>query len=211
MPGTRPAIDALLAFMKAEGVTVVFGIPGGLLYPFFDAVEHDEQLRLIVSRHEQGAAFMADGFARTGHGIAACAATSGPGATNLLTGVACAFADGVPMLVLTGQAASHTLGRGAAQEAGREDIDIVAMFRPVTKYSAMVTSAQSLSHHLRRAMRLARSGRPGRCTSTCRSRSGGSRPATTGSSPRPIAARRGAPITGRWRPRPRRCGPLTDR
>ncbi len=104
---------------------------------------------------------MADGFARAGRGIAVCAGTSGPGATNLLTGVACAFADGVPMLVLTGQAASHALGRGAAQETTREDIDIVAMFRPVAKYSTMVTSAQSMAHHLRRALRLALSGRPG--------------------------------------------------
>ncbi|MEO7109684.1 MAG: thiamine pyrophosphate-binding protein, partial [Polyangiaceae bacterium] len=92
---------------------------------------------------------------------AVCAGTSGPGATNLVTGVACAFADGVPMLVITGQAASHALGKGAAQETTREDIDIVEMFRPITKYSAMVTSADSLAHHLRRALRLAFNGRPG--------------------------------------------------
>ena len=155
------AIDVFLEYLKAEGATVVFGIPGGLLHPFFEAVEYDEQLRLIVTKHEEGAAFMADGFARAGRGMAVCAGTSGPGATNLMTGVACAFSDGIPMLVLTGQAASHALGRGAAQETTREDIDIVAMFSPVTKYSAMVTSSQSLAHHLRRALRLALSGRPG--------------------------------------------------
>ena len=93
-----------------------------------------------------------------------CAGTSGPGATNLVTGVACAFADGVPMLVVTGQAASHALGKGAAQETPREGIDIVEMFRPITKYSAMVTTAESLSHHVRRALRLALTGRQARCT-----------------------------------------------
>ena len=80
-------------------------------------------------------------------------ATAGPGATNLFTGVSVAYADGVPMLVVTGQPPSHTLGKGAAQETAAQDIDIVGMFRPVTKYSAMVTSAGQLSHHLRRALR----------------------------------------------------------
>lgn len=154
-------IDVFLRYLKAEGVRVVFGIPGGLLYPFFAAIEKDRDLSLIVAKHEQGAAFMADGYARVGGGIAVCAGTAGPGATNLLTGVACAFADGVPMLVVTGQVASHAFGKGAAQETSREDMDIVAMFRPVTKYSAMVTSPESLAQHLRRALRLALTGRPG--------------------------------------------------
>ena len=158
---TPRLVDVFLQYLKAEGVRVVFGIPGGLLHPFFEAIEADADLRLIVTKHEEGAAFMADGYARVGHKIAVCAGTSGPGATNLMTGVACAFADGVPLLVVTGQAASHTLGKGAAQETSREDIDIVAMFRPVTKYSAMVTSAASMPAHLRRALRQALTGRPG--------------------------------------------------
>jgi acetolactate synthase-1/2/3 large subunit len=140
---------------------VVFGIPGGLLHPFFEAVEAHPDLQLVVSKHEEGAAFMADGYARTSRRLAVCAGTSGPGATNLLTGVACAFADAVPMLVVTGQANSNALGKGAAQETNREDMDIVAMFRPVTKYSTMVTSPESLPHHLRRALRQALTGRPG--------------------------------------------------
>jgi acetolactate synthase-1/2/3 large subunit len=154
-------VDVFLQYLKAEGVRVVFGIPGGLLYPFFDAVEKDADIRLVVSKHEEGAAFMADGYARVGKRLSVCAGTSGPGATNLLTGVACAFSDGVPLLVITGQAASHALGKGAAQETPREDIDIVAMFRPITKYSAMVTSAGSFAQHLRRALRAALTGRPG--------------------------------------------------
>jgi acetolactate synthase I/II/III large subunit len=162
VPKTAPRmVDVTLRYLKAEGVRVVFGIPGGLLHPFFEAIEGDRDLRLVVSKHEEGAAFMADGFARISRRLAVCAGTSGPGATNLLTGVACAFADGVPMLVITGQAASHALGKGAAQETTREDIDIVAMFRPITKYSAMVTSPSAMGHHLRRALRLALTGRPG--------------------------------------------------
>lgn len=150
-------LDALVA----HDITHVFGVPGGLIHPFFDAVEGDPRVTLIVSKHEQGAAFMADGYARMSGQIAVCAGTSGPGSTNLLTGVACAFADGVPMLVLTGQAVSTSLGRGAAQETGRQGIDIVGMFEPITKYSATVFSPSGLAQHLARALRLARSGRPG--------------------------------------------------
>ncbi len=154
-------IDVFLQYLKSEGVSVVFGIPGGLLHPFFEAIEKDADIGLVVSKHEEGAAFMADGYARIGRRLSVCAGTSGPGATNLLTGVACAFADGVPLLVITGQAASHALGKGAAQETPREDIDIVAMFRPITKYSAMVTSPGSFAQHMRRALRAALTGRPG--------------------------------------------------
>ena len=111
------AVDLFLAYLKAEGVRVVFGIPGGLLYPLFEAIEEDAELLLVVTKHEEGAAFMADGYARVSRRLSVCAATSGPGATNLMTGVACAFADGVPMLVVTGQAASHALGKGADARA----------------------------------------------------------------------------------------------
>lgn len=160
-PTPTTVVDVFLCYLKAEGVDRVFGIPGGLLHPLFEWLESDPELSLVVTKHEEGAAFMADGYARVSGRLAVCAGTSGPGSTNLLTGVACAFADGVPILVVTGQAASHALGKGAAQETAREDIDIVAMFRPVTKYSAMVTSAKSFSQHLRRALRQALTGRPG--------------------------------------------------
>lgn len=155
------ALELCLRYLKAEGAKVVFGIPGGLLHPFFAAVDADPDLRLVIARHEEGAAFMADGFARVARRLAVCAATGGPGATNLLTGVACAYADGVPLLVLTGQVATPDHGRGALQETGREGIDIVEMFRPITKYTAMVASAESLARHLRRALRLALTGRQG--------------------------------------------------
>ena len=158
---TPRVIDVCLRYLVEEGARYIFGIPGGLLHPFFEAIEASKNLELVITKHEQGAAFMADGYARSSRKLAVCAGTSGPGATNLLTGVAVAFSDGVPMLVVTGQAASRSLGKGAAQETNREDVDIVAMFRPVTKYSTMVTSPESFSHHLRRALRQALTGRPG--------------------------------------------------
>jgi acetolactate synthase-1/2/3 large subunit len=160
-PAEERLVDILLRYLKAEGARVVFGIPGGLLHTFFEAVELDPDFRLVVAKHEEGAAFMADGFARATGRLAVCAGTSGPGATNLLTGVSCAFADSVPLLVITGQAVSTVLGKGAAQETPREDMDIVAMFAPITKYSTMVTDPASFTHHLRRALRHALTGRPG--------------------------------------------------
>lgn len=154
-------IDVFLRYLRAEGARVVFGVPGGLLHPLFAAIEREDDLRLVVAKHEAGAAFMADGYARAGNRLAVCAGTSGPGATNLLTGVAVAYSDGIPLLVITGQAPSHALGKGAAQETPPEDIDIVAMFKPVTKYSTMVQGPTRMSHHIRRALRLALTGRPG--------------------------------------------------
>lgn len=157
----RNAVQVFLEYLKAEKVDTVFGVAGGLAYPLFAAIEADPDLRFVMTRHEEGAAFMADGYARVGRRLGVCVGTSGPGSTNLMTGVACAFADGVPLLIITGQAATHALGRGAAQETPREDIDIVSMFRPITKYSAMVTNSQSLPQHVRRALRQALTGRPG--------------------------------------------------
>lgn len=154
-------VDITMRYLRAEGARVVFGVPGGLLHPFFQAIEAEPEIDLIVTKHEAGAAFMADGYARSTGGLAVCAGTSGPGATNLLTGVAAAFCDGVPMLVITGQAPSHAMGKGAAQEMAPEDIDIVAMFRPITKYSAMIPAPDRVSHHLRRALRLALTGQRG--------------------------------------------------
>ncbi|MFO0634404.1 MAG: thiamine pyrophosphate-binding protein [Nannocystaceae bacterium] len=202
-PGTMA--DVFLRYLRAEGARVVFGVPGGLLHPFFAAVADDPAFRLIVARHECGAAFMADGFARTCGAMAVCAGTSGPGATNLVTGVACAYSDGVPMLVVTGQAPSHALGKGAAQETPPEDIDIVAMFKPITKYSTMIPGPARLAHHLRRALRLALTGRQDRCTSTCRSTTGINRRSRTGSTPRPTARPTSCSIAARSVPRRDDC------
>lgn len=155
------AIDGFLAYLQRAGINHVFGVPGGLLHPFFEAVEQDPEFTLVVAKHEEGAAFMADGFARVSGKIAICAGTSGPGATNLLTGLAVAQVDGVPMLVITGQARSTSLGRGAAQETPREGIDIVGMCAPVTKLSTSVMNPEELLPKLRAALRLVCLGRPG--------------------------------------------------
>ncbi len=155
------AISAFLRYLKQEHVTTAFGVVGGLTYPLFQALELDPDIKLVTTKHEQGAAFMADGYARVGRRLGLCISTAGPGATNLLTGVACSFADGVPVLVVTGQVATHAIGKGASQEVGREDIDVVGMFKPITKYSATVTEAASLGRHVRRALRLALTGRMG--------------------------------------------------
>jgi acetolactate synthase-1/2/3 large subunit len=154
-------VDVFLRYLRAEGARVVFGVPGGLLHPFFTAIAEAPDFDLVVAKHECGAAFMADGYARASRSLGVCAGTSGPGATNLLTGVAVAYSDAVPLLVVTGQAPSHSLGKGAAQETAPEDIDIVAMFKPITKYSAMVPGPAKMAHHLRRALRLALTERPG--------------------------------------------------
>ncbi len=159
--GRERVVDVFIRYLKAEGARVVFGIPGGLLHSFFEQIEADPEMQLVVPKHEEGAAFMADGYARSSGRLAVCAGTAGPGATNLLTGVSVAFADGVPLLVVTGQAAHMAMGKGAAQETNREDIDIVGMYRPVTKYSAMLESPKHVSHHLRRALRQALTGRQG--------------------------------------------------
>ncbi len=155
------AVKLFFEYLKNEHIKYVFGIPGGLLHPFFVELEHHPDINLIVSKHEEGAAFMADGYARVSGTIGVCAATAGPGATNLLTGVAVAFSDCVPLLVITGQAASHMMGKGAAQETTRADIDLVGMFRSITKYSAMVPSPDRIGDHLRRALKLALTGRKG--------------------------------------------------
>lgn len=160
MNGTR-VIDLFATYLKLLNIQYVFGVPGGLLHPFFDRMEKDDFFQLIVTKHEEGAAFMADGYARVSRQMAVCAGVSGPGATNMMTGVAVAYTDGVPLLVITGQAISRFMGKGAAQETSPEDIDMVTMYKPITKYSVMVTQPETFSHHLRRAIRLARSGRPG--------------------------------------------------
>ncbi len=145
-------VDFFLRYLEAEGAGVVFGIPGGLLQPFFEAVDFNPGFKLIVARHEAGAAFMADGYARTSHKLAVCAASAGPGATNMLTGIACAFADSVPLLVLTGCA-------GGAE--GRNDFSTEELFRQVTKYSATIRSPSAVPSQLRRALRAALTGKPG--------------------------------------------------
>lgn len=142
-------------------VKYIFGIPGGAIEDLNTAIFHDENITAIVTKHEEGAAFMADGYARVSGELGVCCATSGPGASNLITGLASAYADSIPVLALTGQVATSVFGKGALQEAGTEGVNIVSIFRTFTKYSGMLIDSQRVQYMLQRAIRTALAGPTG--------------------------------------------------
>jgi len=139
-----------------EGVEVIFGYPGGVVLPLYDTLPQYPQLRHILVRHEQGAAHAADGYARVTGKVGVCLATSGPGATNLVTGVANAFLDSSPVVAITGQVARHLIGKDAFQE-----IDITGITLPMTKHNYLVLDTGLLARTVKEAFHLARTGRPG--------------------------------------------------
>jgi acetolactate synthase-1/2/3 large subunit len=141
--------------LHREGVEVVFGYPGGAIMPVYDAMLKSP-VRHVLVRHEQGAAHMADGYARASGRVGVALATSGPGATNLVTGIATAMLDSIPMVCITGQVASKFIGSDAFQET-----DITGVTLPITKHNYLVTRAQDIAPMLRQAFYVARSGRPG--------------------------------------------------
>ena len=138
-----------------EGVEVVFGYPGGAIMPTYDAMP-DYPIRHVLVRHEQGAAHMADGYARASGRVGVCIATSGPGATNLVTGIANAMMDSIPMVCITGQVASYLIGSDGFQE-----VDFTGVTLPITKHNILVTRTQDIMPALRQAFYIASSGRPG--------------------------------------------------
>ncbi len=141
--------------LEAEGVDTIFGYPGGAIMPFYDALV-DSNLRHILVRHEQGAALAANGYARASGKVGVCVATSGPGASNLVTGIADGLLDSVPMVCITGQVATPLLGTDAFQE-----LDVFGMTMPIVKHSFLVRRVDDLPQVLAEAFRLAREGRPG--------------------------------------------------
>ena len=145
----------LLECLVREGVKVVFGYPGGANLPIYDALTQFP-LHHVLGRHEQGLTHMADGFARAGGGVGVAMATSGPGATNMVTGIATAMMDSVPMVCITGQVASYYLGYDAFQET-----DITGITLPVTKHNYLITDVREINHVVREAFYIARTGRPG--------------------------------------------------
>ncbi len=158
------AVDLLVAYLEQIGVEYVFGVPGGAIEPLYNALARSARRggpRPIVARHETGAAFMADGYARETGRIGVCCATSGPGATNLITGVACAYENEIPMLVITAQPSLHLLGRGALQESSGAGFDTVAMFRLCTRYSALISHPDQLERQLTNALLSAYQPTPG--------------------------------------------------
>ena len=139
-----------------EGVSVMFGYPGGAIMPAYDALPKYPQLHHVLVRHEQGAAHMAEGYARASGRTGVAVATSGPGATNLTTGIANAMLDSIPIVCITGQVASHLLGSDAFQE-----VDTTGVTLPITKHNFLVTRAEDVMQAVREAFYIAKSGRPG--------------------------------------------------
>jgi glyoxylate carboligase len=155
-PPTRlTGSEILWATLVGEGVDTVFGYPGGAILPAYDALRKFP-IRHVLVRHEQGAAHMADGYARASGKVGVAIATSGPGATNLVTGIATAMLDSIPIVCITGNVSSKVLGTDAFQE-----VDITGITLPVTKHNFLVNKAEDLAHALRLAFQIARSGRPG--------------------------------------------------
>ena len=151
----------LLKYLKAEGADYIFGVPGTSLVPIYNAINNLGIIKPILAKHEEGAAFMADGYARVSGKIGVCYGTSGPGATNLVTGVATAYMDAVPMLVITGQVPTSMYGKGTFQDSTKDGIDSVAMFEPMTKYSSMIMSKYKVPDVIKEALRIALSGKQG--------------------------------------------------
>jgi len=152
----RSGAHVLLEALKAEGVQTIFGIPGGAIIPILDALYDDKDLQFVLMRHEQGAGHAADGYARATGRVGVCMATSGPGATNLVTALATANFDSVPLVAITGQVKTHLIGNDAFQEA-----DITGIVRPCTKHTYLVKDVNRLGECLRAAFHIARTGRPG--------------------------------------------------
>jgi len=151
MTGAQILIDVL----KDEGVDTIFGFPGGAVIDIYDALSKTD-IRHVLVRHEQGAVHAADGYARASGKVGVCLVTSGPGATNTVTGIASAFMDSIPLVVLTGQVPTHLIGNDAFQE-----VDIVGITRPCTKHNYLVNSTEELGKTIKEAFFLAQSGRPG--------------------------------------------------
>jgi acetolactate synthase I/II/III large subunit len=160
-PSTLPAVQLLLKYLEAEGVEYVFGIPGGPLMPLYEAIFERKKIQPIIAKHEEGAAFMADGYARVSGRLGVCCTTTGPGATNALTGVAVAHRDSVPLMILTAQVALAAFGKGAAQESSPLGIDIVDLYKSVTKASIMLMAPEKMADMARYLLRTGLSGRPG--------------------------------------------------
>ena len=152
LTGSQILCEALMR----EGVELLYGYPGGAIMPFYDALTSYPSLHHVLVRHEQAAAHAADGYARATGKVGVCVATSGPGATNLVTGLATAFMDSTPIVAITGQVARPAIGRDAFQET-----DVLGVTQPVTKHNFLVRNTEELAGIVHEAFRIARSGRPG--------------------------------------------------
>src|SRR5216110_3494992 len=152
LSGSQILCEALVR----EGVELMYGYPGGAIMPFYDALTSYPALHHVLVRHEQAAAHAADGYARATGKVGVCVATSGPGATNLVTGLATAYMDSTPIVAITGQVARPFIGRDAFQET-----DILGVTQPITKHNFLVRNVEELAAVVHEAFYIARSGRPG--------------------------------------------------
>jgi acetolactate synthase-1/2/3 large subunit len=153
----KSGAQILIESLKQEGVDVIFGFPGGAVLNIYDSLlQYSEEIRHFLVRHEQGAVHAADGYARSSGKVGVCLVTSGPGATNTVTGIATAYMDSIPLVILTGQVNTLLIGNDAFQEA-----DIVGITRPCTKHNYLVKDIKDLALTIKKAFHLARTGRPG--------------------------------------------------
>ena len=149
--------EIVIECLKEQGVDTVFGYPGGTILNVYDALyKHQDEIFHILTSHEQGAAHAADGYARATGKVGVCMATSGPGATNLVTGIATAFMDSIPMVAITANVNLPLLGKDSFQE-----VDIAGVTMPITKHGFIVKDVKELANTLRKAFKIAKSGRPG--------------------------------------------------
>src|SRR6476660_225103 len=153
---TMSGSEILVACLEREGVDTIFAYPGGASMEIHQALTKSKKIRTILPRHEQGGAFAAEGYARATGRAGVCMATSGPGATNLVTGIADAYMDSVPLIAITGQVPQHMIGKGAFQET-----DIFGMTLPVVKHSYLITDINEIPRVVKEAFYIAQTGRPG--------------------------------------------------
>jgi len=154
---TMNGAQLIVGLLERQGITTIAGIPGGANLPLYDALYQSTRIRHVLCRHEQGAGFLAQGIARSTGAAGVCFATSGPGATNILTAVADAYLDSIPIVCITGQVPSALIGTDAFQE-----VDTYGMSIPITKHNYLVRSADELLRIIPKAFELALSGRPGK-------------------------------------------------
>ncbi len=150
--------EAVILSLLEEGTEIIFGYPGGAIMPVYDALySYQDKLNHVLTRHEQGAIHAAQGYARVTGKVGVCMATSGPGATNLITGIADAQIDSTPLVCITGQVSAALLGSDAFQES-----DIIGISMPVCKWNVQITRAEEIPAAIAKAFYIARTGRPGR-------------------------------------------------
>src|SRR6059036_211428 len=153
---TMSGSEILVACLEREGVDTIFAYPGGASMEIHQALTKSKRIRTVLPRHEQGGAFAAEGYARATGRAGVCMATSGPGATNLVTGLADAYLDSVPVVAITGQVPQHMIGKGAFQET-----DIFGLTLPIMKHSYLVTDVNDIARIVKEAFHIAQTGRPG--------------------------------------------------